>query len=81
LAWLGLAWLGLAWLGLAWLGLAWLGLAWPLHSLLRIQSMKMELILGSETSTHFNQTPGLHPKENTLHQQHGESLKTKSKLG
>jgi hypothetical protein len=37
----------------------------------------MELILGSETSTHFNQTPGLHPKENTLHQQHGESLKTK----
>jgi hypothetical protein len=37
----------------------------------------MELKLGSETSTHFNQTPGLHPKENTLHQQHGESLKTK----
>jgi hypothetical protein len=37
----------------------------------------MELILGSETLTNFNQTPGLHPKENTLHQQHGESLKTK----
>jgi hypothetical protein len=25
----------------------------------------------------MNQTPGLYPKENTLHQQHGESLKTK----
>jgi hypothetical protein len=37
----------------------------------------MELTLGSETSTHFNQMPGLYPKENTLHQQHGESLKTK----
>jgi hypothetical protein len=37
----------------------------------------MELTLGSETSTNFNQTPGLYPKENTLHQQHGESLKTK----
>jgi hypothetical protein len=37
----------------------------------------MELTLGSETSTHFNQTPGLYPKENNLHQQHGESLKTK----
>jgi hypothetical protein len=36
-----------------------------------------KLTLGSETSTHFNQTPGLYPKENTLHQQHGESLKTK----
>jgi hypothetical protein len=31
-----------------------------------IQSRKMELTLGSETSTHFNQTPGLYPKENTL---------------
>jgi hypothetical protein len=26
----------------------------------------MELILGSETSTHLIQTPGLHPKEYTL---------------
>jgi hypothetical protein len=25
-------------------------------------------------------TPGLYPKENTLHQQHGESLKTKIKI-
>jgi hypothetical protein len=48
----------------------------PLHSLLRIQSRKMELTLGSETSNHFNQTPGLYPKENTLHQQHGECLTT-----
>jgi hypothetical protein len=37
----------------------------------------MELTPGSETSTHLIQTPGLYPKENTLHQQHGESLKTK----
>jgi hypothetical protein len=37
----------------------------------------MELIPGSETSTHLIQTPGIYPKENTLHQQHGESLKTK----
>jgi hypothetical protein len=37
----------------------------------------MELILGSETSTHLIQAPGLHPKEYTLHQQHGESLKTR----
>jgi hypothetical protein len=37
----------------------------------------MELIPGSETSTHLIQTPGLHPKEYTLHQQHGESLKTR----
>jgi hypothetical protein len=39
----------------------------------------MELTLGSETSTHFNQTPGLYPKENTLHQQHGENLNLKTK--
>jgi hypothetical protein len=38
----------------------------------------MELIPGSETSTHLIQTPGLHPKEYTVHQQHGESLKTKT---
>jgi hypothetical protein len=37
----------------------------------------MELTPGSETSTHLIQTPGLYPKENTLQQQHGESLKTK----
>jgi hypothetical protein len=45
--------------------------------LLRLQSWKMELTPGSETSTHLIQTPGVYPKENTLHQQHGESLKTK----
>jgi hypothetical protein len=27
----------------------------------------MELTLGSETLTHFNEMPGLYPKENTLH--------------
>jgi hypothetical protein len=32
---------------------------------------------GSETSTHLIQKPGLHPKEYTVHQQLGESLKTK----
>jgi hypothetical protein len=31
-------------------------------------------------STHLIQTPGLHPKEYTLHQQHGESLKTECLL-
>jgi hypothetical protein len=38
----------------------------------------MELIPGSETSAHLIQTPGIYPKENTLHQKHGESLKTKN---
>jgi hypothetical protein len=39
----------------------------------------MELIPGAETSTHLIQTLGLYPKENTLHQKHSESLKTKIK--
>jgi hypothetical protein len=47
------------------------------NSLLRFSSRKMELIPGSETSTHSTQTPGKYPEDNTLHQQHGESLKTK----
>jgi hypothetical protein len=38
----------------------------------------MELIPGSEMSTHLIQTPGIYPEDNTLHQQHGESLKTKT---
>jgi hypothetical protein len=48
------------------------------HSLLRFSSRKMELIPGSETSTHLTQIPGKYPEDNTLHQQHGESLKTKN---
>jgi hypothetical protein len=37
----------------------------------------MEPTEGSETSVISNQTPGKHPKENTLHVKHGESLKSK----
>jgi hypothetical protein len=47
------------------------------HSLPRFSSRKMELIPGSETSTHLIQKPGIYPENDTLHQQHGESLKTK----
>jgi hypothetical protein len=36
------------------------------HSLLRFSSRKMELIPGSETSTHLIQTPGIYPENNTL---------------
>jgi len=39
--------------------------------------MKMELIECSETSAIRTQTPGNYPKENTLHIEHGESLKWK----
>ena len=39
--------------------------------------MKMELIECSETSAIRTQTPGNRPKENILHIEHGESLKTK----
>jgi hypothetical protein len=37
----------------------------------------MELIEGSETSAYINQTPGIHPKENLLYSEHGESLKSR----
>ena len=39
--------------------------------------MKMELIEGSETSTIRTQTLGNYPKENILHIEHGESLKSR----
>jgi len=39
--------------------------------------MKMELIVSSETSAIRTQTPGNYPKRNTLHLEHGESLKTR----
>jgi len=39
--------------------------------------MKMELIEGSETSAIRTQTPGNYPKENMLHIEHGESLKSR----
>jgi len=39
--------------------------------------MKMELIEGSETSAIRTQTPGNYPKENILHIEHGESLKSR----
>jgi len=38
--------------------------------------MKMELIEGSETSATSIVTPGNYPKENILHTEHGESLKS-----
>jgi len=39
--------------------------------------MRMELIEGSETSAIRTQTPGNYPKENILHIEHGESLKSR----
>jgi len=40
--------------------------------------MKMEQIEGSETSAIRTQTPGNYPKENILHIEHGESLKSRT---
>ena len=40
--------------------------------------MQMEPIEGSETSAFKTQTPGNYPKENTLHKEHGESLKSRN---
>jgi len=37
----------------------------------------MEPIKGSETSAFKTQTPGKYLKENILHKEHGESLKSK----
>jgi len=42
--------------------------------------MKMELIEGSETSAISIMTPGNYPKENILHTEHGESLKSRTFL-
>ena len=39
--------------------------------------MKMELIESSETSPIRTKTPGNYPKENILHIEHGESLKSR----
>jgi len=41
--------------------------------------MKMELIEGSETSAIRTQTPGNYPKENKLHIEHDENLKSTKK--
>jgi len=38
----------------------------------------MEPIEGSETSAFKPQTPGKYPKENILHKEHGESLKSRN---
>ena len=40
----------------------------------------MEPIEGSETSAFKSQTPGKYPKENMLHKEHGESLKSRLKF-
>ena len=37
----------------------------------------MEPMEGSETSAFKPQTPGKYPKENILHKEHGESLKSR----
>ena len=37
----------------------------------------MEPIEGSETSAFKPQTPGKYPKENIIHKEHGESLKSR----
>ena len=42
--------------------------------------MKMELIDGSETSAIRTQTPENYPKENILHIEHGESLKSRKQF-
>ena len=41
---------------------------------------KMEPIEGSETSAFRTQISGNYPKENTLHKEHGESLKSRHNL-
>jgi hypothetical protein len=40
-------------------------------------ALKMEPTEGSETPAFRTQTPGNYPKENTLHNEHGESLKSR----
>jgi hypothetical protein len=40
--------------------------------------MKMEPIEGSETSVIRTKKPGNYPKENILHNENGESLKSKT---
>jgi len=40
--------------------------------------MRMEPTVSSETSAIRTQTPGNYPKRNTLHLEHGESLKTRN---
>ena len=42
--------------------------------------MKMEPIEGSETSAIRTKTPGNYPKENILHNEHGESLKSSRQI-
>ena len=41
--------------------------------------LKMEPTVSSETSAIRTQAPGNFPKKNTLHLEHGESLKTRMK--
>jgi hypothetical protein len=47
------------------------------HFTFHIQSLKMELIVGSETSANQNMTPEKYPKENIHYSEHGESLKSR----
>jgi len=41
------------------------------------KALKMEPMEGSETSAFRTQTPGNYPKENIIHKEYGESLKSK----
>jgi hypothetical protein len=43
-----------------------------------IKLLKIDLTEGSETSANINQTPGKHPKVDTLNTEHGESLKPRT---
>jgi hypothetical protein len=43
-----------------------------------MKPLKMDLTEGSETSDNINQTPGNHPKVDTLNTEHGESLKSRA---
>jgi hypothetical protein len=38
----------------------------------------MEPTVSSETSVNKTQTPGIYPKENILHLEHGENLKSRT---
>jgi hypothetical protein len=45
--------------------------------LAHFKPLKMDLTEGSETSANINQTPGNHPKFDTVNTEHGESLKSR----
>jgi hypothetical protein len=50
---------------------------WLTYITSKSSALKMGQTECSETSVNTNQTPGKHPKENTLNNEHGESLKSR----